>query len=222
MELAERRGFDTTGPWSIFDRSFWNTEDVGYFRHVDRVLQTKKQNVLGNSHPRHAVYLLKNFLDNGKEHIRIFSGSLQLYSTNPESPNMRIYSDPKVLGSMERYLTQNGHSKLEIIVETELDYEEDSGGLKTIHPVVEKRNELQANGVVDPDRFKIHKLIPEFQKRLEEIEAALHVMIVDNNLVRVEFDHEKSVAAVLFYQRELTESITKFFDEALVPNSVPI
>ena len=202
---------DSDRPWSIFNEVLDNDTEAYFNAFNDRVYSSKPD-LLGNSNPAHAVYVIKRFVDLAQQRVRMYTGSLQRVSDRPGYTGLRIYSDPNLIESFRAFLSKSPGNSLQIVIEDEID------GQSNSHPLVEYFKSISKEDE-SCGKVELRKVSGKFRKAMEEKDLNRHMVLVDDTYMRSEINHEKSTAILLFNDASNISKFTEFFDEFLWSNA---
>ena len=205
---------NTDSSWSIFDRVL-EDDTAAYFDAFNDKVYASKPDLLGNSNPSHAVYVLKRFIDLAQRELRLYTGCLQQVSDRFGYEGLRIYSDPNLIESFRDFLSKSSQNSLKIVVEDEID------GSNGSHPLIECFKSIKSSGK-SSGKVELRKIEKKLRDEMERLEANRHLVLVDNSFMRTEISHEKSAAILLFHDSENITPISNFFDETLWSRSTSI
>ena len=200
---------------SAFDPGTWDDDDRLYFEHVDRMLEKRRNTLIGNSQPLHAVYLINAVLRSATKTFRLFSGSLKQNHSGDQ--DMPIYSAPEVIASACGLLGKP-ESRLDILLENDIDVGERQSAHD--HPLVKAIRDLP-----DSDRlgsFRLHKADDHVIKRLQQAEICDHLMVVDERAIRLETEHSGARAFANFGDSDMGRQFAEFYDKVIWKNSVQL
>ena len=164
---------------NAFDDNTWDAEERAYFKYVDEVIGSGKDERFSNGRPWHAAYLIFKFLQAAKQQVRIFSGTL--VCTTPGG--VRIYEEPHIVKAAGDFLRQPG-SVLRIALEKEIDAPHQN---PNEHPLVAGVRHLQEQGQLG-GTLEIRRVYEEATEWLRERQVLHHMMLLDERGWRLETD----------------------------------
>ena len=198
---------------NAFDSATWPEEEEFYFDYVDAMLRKRRDILISNGRPLHAVYLLNAFFRNAKKTIRLFSGSLsRTADAFEQDKGMPIYSDPYIINAVRTFLSSS-KSNLKIVLENDIDVEH--GASARSHPLVGAVLDLKEKGLVHGE-FHLRRINPDTLRRLRAGNFCQHLMIMDDWAYRLETDASQARAHVNFGDRGMTGLLSGFFDEIIL------
>lgn len=188
---------------SIFPVTDRSQDEQTYFRIIDDAVRSQDPSVFSNGLPAHAIYLIYKLLDSANKRVRIYTGSLK----RSLEGNLGAYADPTIIKTAIRFL-QDPNSELCVVIADDLDVNE--GDSPADHPFV---NGIQASRAYG--RFTL------LRERQSEPNYREHLLIMDDQAVRVETDTENVKALVSFGDKKIASLANRLF-ENILERSEPI
>ncbi len=187
----------------IFDKSRWSEDERRYFEIIDQACKDRENEILSNGKPGHAAYIVHKFLDSGKNHIRLFSGTLARTFMG-----VSVYDNPHIIEAAINFLRREG-TTLSILLEKEIDVlpNEEVGD----HPLVHAYAKAKKN---DPSLGKliIHQANTKIVQWLREKNYARNWMVMDEQAYRLESDADHATAFVNFGDPDTAQLLARTFD----------
>lgn len=164
---------------------------------------------LSNGLPSHGMYLLRTFLSRARDTVRIFAGNLRCISSiqrdESEQP-VALYADPKVLASI--YTALGRGVTISIILERPID-----DALGPVHPVIAIAQRAREAGF--KGRLTIRQLSEEGVVEVKKHNIDNHLMVMDSQAFRLEFDSDKCKARAGFGLPSYANTFSQLFDLVL-------
>lgn len=188
----------------VFDKETWGEDERKYFEIIDQACLSKKDALLSNGRPEHAVYIIHKFLENAQQKVRLFSG--QLLCTLED---VSVYGNPYIIEAAKAFLREP-RTTLSVILEKEIDVapEKSPQDHPLIQAVVAAKEEEAIQG-----SLKVYRVLEEFSKILKESNFAYHWMVMDEQAYRLENDTEKATAFVNFGDTVKATRLGNLFDD---------
>ena len=188
---ASRKGA-ATHTRSVFTSS--TGEEERYFKMIDHAMERKRNTVISNGKPAHAVYLIYTFLKNANQSVKIYTGRLM-----QEFSGVKAYADPKIAEAAIRFLRKE-NSILSIVIVGEADLASD----QTIrnHPLVAAICNADIRGMLTVSKGS----------RSDWENLKNHFMVMDETAARVEVDTDKAEAYVNFGDERFARLVSSVFD----------
>ena len=174
---------------------------------VDRYASAMENFEIPNGKPENARYLIAKLFSVGKNHARLYTGSLTVRSRDNDQ-EIEIYGWPELIDSVEEFLRQD-KAKLDIIVQKSLDC-----GIKN-HPLLSR---LRNAGLFARDKIRIHKL-KEDDSLYQQGER--HFLTIDDRSYRMEMKDSGVRAVANFNDRKVTSTLISIFDRVF-PRTEPL
>ena len=204
---------------NALDHRTWDSEDRLYFEHVDEMLEKKRNVLIGNSQPHHAVYLINALLKNAQKTFRLFSGSLtQRHRSDDRDRGMPIYSAYEIIASACELLTKSDKSRLDIVLEEDIDVadlEEPKD-----HPLIKAILAMPTSRRLGT--FRLHRTSGETIRRLQKADICNHLMIMDERAFRLETEHNGVRAFANFGDAKMARQFSAFYDDIIWKNSTEL
>ena len=191
-----------TGP-DPFDKTTWDDDARKYFGIIDQACAEKKDVMLSNGQPAHAVYIIYKFLENAERHVRLFSGQLLC-----ALEGVPVYRNPYIIEAALAFL-RKPETALSVILEQELDVPSESP--PEAHPFIHAVKEAKENGNIQ-GALKVYRIWDEDWDILKEVDFAYHWMVMDQQAYRLEKDKEKATAFVNFGDAKKATQLGSLFD----------
>ena len=180
---------------SIFPISSRSDDEQTYFRIIDEAIGATKPRVISNGRPAHAIYLIYKFLACVAQNVRIYTGSLKRHLDD----NLAAYADQTVISTAIGFL-RNPTASLCVVIADELDTGEDQSVIS--HPMVKEIQDANVNG-----EFTL------FRETTQRPDFTEHLLIMDDQAVRVETDPRNTKAFVSFGDREVVSLANRLFED---------
>lgn len=199
LDSARREAAMALGLLSIHGlfskKTVWE-EDPAYFKVIDHALKHKADRKVANCKPAHTVYLLKKFFSCARKEMRIYTGRL-----SRSIGEVSAYADPEVAASAIEFLRRE-NTRLSIIILGNPDV--DVGQPVGSHPLLA--------AIAGADGIRGTVSVSRGDPR-EWKDFPYHLVIMDKEAVRIEFDGKSTDAAAMFGDAHLTVRLARIFDE---------
>ena len=197
---------------NAFDLQTWSSVEKHYFGYIDEAFEKNKKIEFSNGKPCHAVYLIRAFLKNASDHVRLFSGKL----SRKGSDDTEIYQAPEVIESACQFLSKR-NTKLDIVLEQDID-----GGNANEHPLIEGIMGMEGS---IRGNFGLFQASPDELDFLKSKSFLYHFMTMDDRGIRLETDStnlEDIKAIVRIGNKETTKGFAHLFDSVILCNAKQI
>lgn len=180
---------------SIFSDGHKCSEDEKRYRRlIDESAEKKLDRRISNSESEHAVYLLYKLLGAAENNVLIHTGRL-----SREFKGFKAYSDPTIIEKVLSFLRNEG-TRVEIITDDDLDVADGEGPVD--HPMLKAiAEETQMRG-----ELKLYRAPDGLRERFK-----YHLVVVDNQATRVEYDPDAGKAFVNFGNGSLASTVVEAF-----------
>ena len=180
----------------LFSKKTVGEDDPAYFKVIDHALKYKADRKVSNCKPAHTVYLMKKFFSCARKEMRIYTGRL-----SRSIGQIRAYADPEVAASAIEFLRRE-NSRLSIIILGNPDV--DAGQPIGSHPLLA--------AIANADGIRGTVSVSRGDPR-EWKDFPYHLVIMDREAVRIEFDGKCTDAAARFGDAHFVGRLVRVFDE---------
>lgn len=209
---------NTQSNMNAFDKDSWTEDEKFYFGYVDQLVSARTDKRISNGRPLHAIYLIHAFLRNAVREVCLFSGSLRRIIPDGVDEGTLIYSDPNILSAVKGFLSQEG-SHLKIVLERDIDI--NLGSKVESHPLIATILKMKSeNNLVGS--FEIRQADKEQLTFLRANDFCHHMMVMDDQVYRLETDHDQAKAYVNFGDKGTATALSKIFDDILFNKGVSL
>ena len=179
-------------------------DEVRYFQAIDDVFRGESKQVISNSKPGHAVYLIYKFLESAERSLKICTGCLA-----QEVRGVWAYGDPMLAESAARFL-QKPNAELSIVLLDDKGPELKEGESLADHPFLAKIK--QASHTLK-GTLKVFQVSSKWYR---DFSFRHHFLVMDNHALRVEtHDGEAETpetrAIATLHNEEFAESVADVF-----------
>ena len=194
-----------------FNPTTWDEDAKTYFGIIDKACAEKKDALLSNGQPAHAVYIIRKFLENARQSVRLFTG--QLLCALEDVP---VYQNMHIIKAARTFLGKSG-TTLSVILEKEIDVP--LGGQLQDHPLIQAVAAAKEKGEIQGS-LKVYQALEEHLNILRETNFAYHWMVMDEQAYRLEKDTEKATAFVNFGDTDRAARLSSFFDSIAIRSTL--
>ena len=191
----------------IFDESKWGEDERQYFRIIDQACEEKRDALLSNGQPAHAVYIIHKFLENAQQSVRLFTGQL-LCSLN----GVPVYQNTHIIQAALAFLGKP-NTTLSVILEKDIDVP--PNGQPQDHPFIQEVTAAKERGEIQGS-LKVYRAPKEHIDILHEVNFSYHWMVMDEQAYRLEKDKEKATAFVNFGDTGMSARLSRLFDNIAI------
>ncbi len=195
----------------VFDKKTWGEDERRYFEIIDQACLSKKNALLSNGQPAHAVYIIHKFLKNAQQHVRLFTGRLLC-----ALEDVPVYQNMHIIKAARTFLGKSG-ATLSVILEKDIDVP--PGGQPQDHPFIQAVAAAKESGEIQGS-LKVYRALEEHIKILREVNFSYHWMVMDEQAYRLEKDTEKATAFVNFGDTEKAARLSGLFDDIAMRSQV--
>ena len=197
-----------------FDSRTWTLKEAAYFQNIDQACAARRDQVISNSRPEHAAYIIRLFLANAEYHVRLLSGSFPASYRNGEG-EMPMYANPHVMIAAWDFLKKPG-TRFDVVVENEMAVEPDRHLLVRGVQVLKEAGEIRGS-------LHLTKADDRTLEAMQEADFQRHWMTLDDWAYRMEPSTDGAKAVVNFGQGDgFVESLNELFDVEFVGDGEPI
>lgn len=192
-------------PVSIFASDPTDAERL-YRRLIDEAARDRKNKIIRNGKPAHAVYLLHTLLANAGESIKLLTRNLARTADPDEEDSdqpIYVYQDPQITKDARTFFQTPG-AVMEIIIASDPDLEE--GDDLADHPFI------KAVLPVAGDRLKVFRMVDVEAAKEEFSFLGNDFIVMDRRAFRLETDTTNKTAFINFGVAKMAEDLAKFFD----------
>lgn len=176
------------------------TEEQQYYKSIDECAALATNQMIENSLPVHAKYLMTKMLSYANNRIRLFSGTLCQQKADGSGHDEQIYGSEELIAAAIDFLSR-GKNDLCILVEHDID-----GGVDS-HPLIQAFKTMTLRkGTVEVRCLKDVEL---GNKRIP------HFMIMDERAYRIEYDDKETKALANFGDFSRAKQWADYFDKTL-------
>ena len=193
----------------VFDKSVWGEDERRYFGIIDQACKEKKDALLSNGRPEHAVYLIHKFLENAQQHVRLLTGQLSRTLDGVE-----VYKNPHIIKAALTFLAKED-TALSVISENDIDVP----GPSQDHPFIQEVTSAKERGDIQGS-LKVYRESEEHKTILREANFSYHWMVMDEQAYRLEKDKDKATAFVNFGDKDRATRLANLFDSIAVRSRV--
>ena len=191
--------------------TYQNEEEVFYFRYVDEMVRSERDEGLSNAKPEHAAYIIRKCLEGATEKVRVFTGRLKQHKDD-----IAVWADNGVIEAAREFLGKPDTQLLVVAEEGNIDADAPNA-----HPLIrELTNAKERGGLMG--KLLIRTADKVSVKFLKERDLCRHFVLMDNRGIRLETNPAKTQAHVNFnMNKSYSEAYGWVFDEVLFDVAQP-
>ena len=187
-----------------FDQTTWDEDARTYFGIIDQACAAKKNALLSNGQPAHAVYIIHKFLENADRNVRLYSGNLRR-----ELGGVMVYGNPHIVDDVLTFL-KNSNASLSVVLEGEIDIPPNDEPCD--HPLIRAMRSAKEKGEIQ-GHLRVCRALEEHVKILRDSDFDYHWMVMDDQAYRLENEKDKAKAFVNFGNADKAARFGSLFDK---------